>query len=171
MIQLENKKLVEILKMRDVEIKNVQKIMKELHMVEIKIKRLEEKEKVITGKTVPPKELTDRGEKLIGQMKELDAEIVKITEEITKMKLDAVPKDIKEAHEALMKEREQLERDRNKVALKIQKYRDKYIPLIRKEVKPLLKDYEDIETVRLKGDSVVIPVIDRLEEFKRHFRR
>jgi hypothetical protein len=71
-----------------------------------------------------------------------------------------------------MTEREKLERERNKIALKVQKIKDKIIPLIRKEVKPLLKDpFDDIETAQIKEDKVVVDTFNHIEEFKKKFKQ
>jgi hypothetical protein len=171
MITLDNPKLYSLLEQREVEFKNINKVLKELNILEIKIKRLEEKEKMITSKTIPPKELIEKGDTLVKQITDMNKEVVKIADQIEEFKLNAIPKEIKEQHQQLMKEREEKERERNIIALKVQKFRDKYIPLIRKEVKPMLKEFEDIESAQIKNGKILIPVFDRLEEFKRKFRR
>ena len=89
---------------------------------------------------------------------------------IEQQKLDAIPKDIKTAHQALMKEREELERERNKIALKVQKIKDRVVPLIQKEVKPLLKEYEDIDTAKTKDGKVTINTFNHLNDWIRAFK-
>jgi hypothetical protein len=69
-----------------------------------------------------------------------------------------------------MKKREELERDRNKIALKIQKFKDKLIPMLKKEIKPHLKEFEDTQTVELKDGKVVVETFDYLEDYKARFR-
>ncbi len=89
---------------------------------------------------------------------------------IEKQKLDAIPEDMKLAHKAKMKEREVLERERNKIALKVQKIKDRVVPLIQKEVKPLLKEYDDIETAKTKNGKVIINTFNHLDDWKRMFK-
>jgi hypothetical protein len=171
MITLENKKLHDYIVLKDNLVSDGRKIQGNLNRIEDKIKKYEEKEKAITAKTVPPQELIERGDALVKKVTELDAELAKIVKEINDFKLAAIPSDIKEEHQALLKEREALERDRNKVALKVQKIKDKVVPLIQKEVKPLLKDpYDDIETAKTKDGKVIISTYNRLEDWKKTFR-
>ena len=61
MITLENKKLHDLIADKDELVNSGRAISKELDIVEVKITRFEEKEKRITEKVVPPKNLTDRG--------------------------------------------------------------------------------------------------------------
>ena len=171
MITLENKKLHDYILLKDNLVSDGRKIQGNLNRIEDKIKKYEEKEKAITGKTVPPQELIERGDALVKKVTELDAELAKIVKEINDFKLAAIPVVIKEEHQALLKEREALERDRNKVALKVQKIKDRLMPIVQKEVKPLLKDkYDDIETARAVGGKVIISTYNRLEEWKKTFR-
>lgn len=70
---------------------------------------------------------------------------------------------------ALTVEIEKLEKDRAKIGMQIQKRKDKIIPLVEKEVKPKLGEYEDIETVTLEKGEIVVKVFNHLEEFKKAF--
>jgi hypothetical protein len=79
---------------------------------------------------------------------------------------------MKDEHMQLFKDKEKLERDRNKIALKVQKIKDKVIPIIQKEVKPLLlQEYDDIETAKVKDGVVVINTFNHLEDWKAAFKR
>ena len=170
MLSIENKKLHDWIVQKD-ELVNVgRKLSGKLDSIEIKIKRFETLEKRITSK-VELKELKEEGEIIIQQMEVLNNKLTEIGNKISAEKLAAIPLKMKEDHEALMKERATLEQERNKVALKVQKIKDRIIPLVQKEVKPLLGEYEDIETAKTKDGKVVINTFDRLEEFKRQFKR
>ncbi len=172
MITIENKRLHDLIVDKDLHVTQGRGISKEIENLEIKIKRIENKEKKITGSVVPPKELTDKGDELLKVLNKIDKELTEIAEGIEKAKLDAIPKEMKDEHMDLLKLRENLERDRNKVALKVQKIKDKCIPIIQKEVKPLLNDkYDDIETAKTKDGKVLITTFNHLEEFKRKFNR
>ncbi len=79
---------------------------------------------------------------------------------------------MKNDHLEVLKQKEKLERERNKVALKVQKIKDKVVPIIQKEVRPLLKDeYDDIETAKLKDGKIVIETFNHIEDFKKKFRK
>ena len=70
----------------------------------------------------------------------------------------------------LTKQINDLESERNKIGLKIQKVKDKIIPAIEKAVKPLLEnDFEDIESVKIENDKISVNIFDHAEEFKKTF--
>lgn len=166
---LNNKKLVTFLEQKDTLVEEGRKISKRIEKVERKIQSCEDKEKVITGK-VQPVELGEKAEALKAQINELVKEFEKVASDIQKEKLNAIPKKLEEEHLALMKEKEQLERDRNKIALKVQKIKDRVIPIIKKEVAPLLDEYEDIETATIVDGKVEVKTYSRLEEWKSKFK-
>lgn len=71
---------------------------------------------------------------------------------------------------ALTTDIEKLEKERAKIGMQIQKRKDKIIPLVEKAVKPLLGEYEDIETVTINKDGEVeVKVFNHMEEFKKAY--
>ena len=146
-------------------------ISREIDSIEIKIKRFENREKAITAKIIPPKELTDRGNELVKEVTKLNTELTKIANQINDSKLAGIPEDMKTEHMQLLKDREKLERDRNKIALKVQKIKDKIIPIVQKEVKPLLGEYDDIETAKAKDGIVVVETFNHLNDFMSKFKK
>lgn len=170
MITLQNKRVHDYIVQKDLAVNEGRKISAKIETLDAKISNYEEKEKKITSKVVAPKELTEKGDLMVQQIVKLNADIEKIIKEISDFKLLSVPKEIKEAHLALMAEREKLERDRNKIALKVQKIKDRIIPIIQREVKPLLNQYDDIETAKAKDGKVVITTFNHLEEWCKAFK-
>jgi DNA repair ATPase RecN len=171
MIEIENQKLHDLIALKDSLVNDGRKISKEIEKIEIKIKRFEEKEKRITAQITPPEELVDQGDALVQRITELHTELTKIADSINQSKLDGIPQEMIEKHKQLLKDKENLERDRNKVALKVQKIKDKCIPLIQREVKPLLGEYDDIETAKVKDGKVMVSTFNHLEDFKSKFSR
>ncbi len=171
MITLENKRLHDLIIQKDEIVERGRKISRAIDAMEMRAKEFETKEKAITAKVVPPKELTDKGDALAKEVEKMGAELTKLADQINQSKLDAIPKEMKDEHLQLLKDKEKLERDRNKVALKVQKIKDKCIPIIQKEVKPLLGEYDDIETAKTKEGKVVIATFNHLDDFKKKFRR
>ncbi len=148
------------------------KISRDIEDIDIRIHRFEQKEKRITAKIVPPKELTDRGDDVAQQIASLSDELDKIAKQINDSKLAAIPQDMKEGHMALLKQKEEMERGRNKIALKVQKIKDKVVPLVQKHVKPLLETkFDDIETAKVRDGKVEITTFNYLEDFKKTFNR
>ena len=150
-------------------VKGGRKISSELETVDFKIKKFQDKEKVITGKT-EPKDLMTKGEIIRLELERAMENFNKIAAEIQEAKLQAIPADMKADHLALMKKRDELETERNKVALKIQKIKDKLIPILKKEIKPFLKEYDDTESVEIKNGKIMVETFNYLENFKKQFK-
>lgn len=170
MINIENPKLLALLMEKNDLVTSGRKISSQMETIEFKIKKFQDKEKIITAK-IDPKELREKAEALQDaiqkQMKEFDV----LAREIQDIKLAGVPAQMKADHLALMKEREQMERDRNKIALKVQKLKDKAVPIIKKEVKPHLQEYDDIETAEIKDGKIVVKTFNHLEQFRANFKK
>lgn len=145
------------------------KITDELERIENKITACEVKEKKLTEKC-QPKELGERAEALKEQINALIKEFETVAGDITKEKLAAIPKDLEATHRELMKLREEKERERNKIALKIQKIKDRIVPIIQKVVAPTLQEFEDIQTADVKNGVVEVKTYSRLEEWKNAYR-
>ncbi len=171
MIELTNKKLHDHIVAKDELVNEGRKISRDIEALEIRIKRFEEKEKKITSKVVPPKELTDEGDVTARELERLGNHLNELAAKINKFKLDAIPEDLKFDHMKLLKQKEELERERNKIALKVQKIKDKVIPIIQKELKPLLKEFEDIEAAKTKDGKVIVTTFNRVEDFKKRLAR
>lgn len=170
MLKLDHKKIHDFIVTKDALVNDGRKISQKIDDADKKIAEFEVKERAITSK-VEVKDLEAKGNALNDECQKKFEELQKIVKEIETTRLAAIPKDMKDAHVALMKEREELERDRNKIFLKVQKIKDKLVPLIQKEVKPLLKEYDDIETAKTKDGMVIISTFNHLQEFKNKFRK
>ena len=84
--------------------------------------------------------------------------------------MSAIPEEMKKKHYKLRDDKEKMEKDRNKIALKIQKIKDRVIPKIQKEVLGQLDgEFEDIDRVELKGAKAIAYTFSHLEEFKKRF--
>ncbi len=171
-IILDNKKVHDYIVQKDLLVTEGRKISYEIEKLETKIQGYEKKEMAITGNVKPPPEMVEKGDALTKEINKLGEALTKLSDEITRAKLAAIPKEMEEAHKALMKEKEEKERARNKIALKVQKLKDKLIPIVQKEVIPLLIDpYDDVETAKAKDGKVVITTFNHLEEWKKKFPR
>lgn len=172
MIELNNPRIVKLIKDKDAFVTEGRNITRDMEKLDVKIRTYEAREKILTARVKAPQDLVDKGEKLTeivnSSMKELEA----LGKQIEEIKLAAIPADMKNEHLQLLKNKEKLERDRNKVALKIQKIKDKVVPIIQKEMKPLMEtEFDDIETATVKGDKLVIKTFNHLEDFKSKFRK
>jgi len=171
MIKINNKKLHDYIVTKDDLVTEIRKIAKQMDLNAEKIHEYEEKEKKITGAVKPDKELVKKGDAIAEEFNRNLVELEAIGKEIESKKMEAIPIDIINDHKALLAENEKLDRDKTKLALKVQKVKDRIIPLIHKEVKPLLEEYEDIESAKAKDGEVVFETFNYLEDFKKRFHR
>ena len=67
-------------------------------------------------------------------------------------------------------QKQELETERNKIALSAQKFNDLIIPLSRDLIKPSLQDeYEDNDTIMIKDGEIVASIFSHLNDFKIQF--
>jgi predicted nucleic acid-binding Zn-ribbon protein len=169
MIELTNERLYKLIETKDELVKSGRKLSSELETIEFKIKKFQDKEKVITGKT-EPKDLMTKGEIIRLELERAMKSFDEIAAQIQEAKLQAIPAQMKADHLALMKKREELETERNKIALKIQKIKDKLVPILKKEITPHLQEFDDTESVELKNGKIIVKTFNYLEDFKKQFR-
>jgi seryl-tRNA synthetase len=78
------------------------------------------------------------------------------------------PQELRDQYETLKKQKDDKESDLNKLGHKVQKVKDKIIPLVQKLGKPHLEDeWEDFNTTKLDEDGTpILEIYSRLEEWK-----
>ena len=64
---------------------------------------------------------------------------------------------------------EDLQTERNKIGLKVQKIKDDTVLPFAREVKKTLGKYEDLETLQLVNGKIVVNIFDYLERYKEEF--
>jgi hypothetical protein len=172
MIEFKHTKLAKYILDKNVLLMEGKKIVEDMEKVQKRIDVLEKREKIITAKVKPSAEIEARGQSLVNEINAKTKELEKLGQEIEKQKLSAIPEDIEKEHKALLKEREEKEREIVKLGHKIEKIKSRMIPIIQKEVKPLLKtEFDDINTAEVDGDMVKITTFNHLEDFKKRFNR
>lgn len=171
MIKIQNRKLHDLIVSKDDLVTEGRKITGQMEDLEKKVRSCEDKEKKITAKIEPDAELKTEGDALVEVFNNALKRLEEIGKAIEQKKIDAIPKELIAEHKGYLKQIESLERDRNKIALKVQKIKDRIIPLIQKDVKPMLEQYDDIETAKAKDGVVIIETFNHLEDWKRKFNR
>lgn len=170
-IKIENKKLFNLLTEkgdlintgREISDK-VESYEKEMEELDLKVQEAEKKVD-ITDLTDKEKEISDRVQKCIDDMNA-------VKQEIYKRMSEQVDHSLHEAYEEVKKKKEQAEEIRNKIAIKIQKYNDKIIPLSRTLMKPFIEDeYEDYETIKIEDGKIVATIFSHLDDFKNNFKK
>lgn len=83
-----------------------------------------------------------------------------------------VPPELYVNYETLEKNKAVMEEERNKIAIKAQKYNDKIIPIAREMMKPFLEDqYEDYDSLYVENGEIVATIFSHLNDFKTKFKK
>ena len=95
-----------------------------------------------------------------------------IKQEIYDRMIKEVPPELHTKYDELRKKKEELETERNKIALKAQKYNDKIIPLGKELMKPFIEDqYDDYDTLQLVGEEIEATIFNHLVDWKSNFKK
>jgi len=140
----------------------IEKLEKEMTEIE---KQLIEEEKKVDLKEFKKREkaITKRMDKCVKDINDIKKEIY------AKVKA-GTPQEIRDKYDAVKKQKEEKETERNIIALNAQKYNDKIIPLGRELMKPLLQDeFEDYDTIMIENGEVVCSIFSHLNDFKIRF--
>lgn len=140
----------------------IEKLEKEMDAID---KELQEEEKKVDLKEFFKKEkaITKRMEKCI-------ADINAVKEAIyAKIKAET-PQEIRDRYEETKKQKEDKEEERNKIALKAQKFTDLIVPMTRELMKPYLtEEGDDYDSVGIKDGQVVSTIFNHFDDFRKDF--
>jgi len=143
----------------------------EIEKLEIEMADIE-KQLMVEEKKVDLKAFAKKEKEITKRMEQCIKDINKIKKEIYAKVKKETPQELRDKYEGVQKTKEKLETERNKVALKAQKYNDKIIPLSRELMKPFLTDeFEDYESIRVEKDEVIATIFSHLEEWKINFNK
>lgn len=160
-LMLKKKELVE--KGRGVS-EEIETLEKEMEEIDTKLKE-EEKKVNIDDFIEKEKAISIKVDEAIKEMNEIKKEIY------ARMKAE-IPPELGIKYDELEKAKEEKETERNKIALKAQKFNDKIIPLSREMLKPFLEDvYEDYDSLYLEDDEIVATIFSHLNDFKINFKK
>lgn len=169
-LKIDNPKVAGMIGEKDDLVKIGISISKEIEKIEKQIEVQNDKERKYTEKVTPEiQAIIDLGDAAEKELQERMNNLEKLGNDIMKMKLALIPKDVMEKHYALRAEKEGKERERNKIGLKVQKFKDRLVPMIRKILVDVLDEYEDTETVQVKNGKLEIVIFSHLEEWKQKF--
>lgn len=163
---------------------NLKKLLEEkgkfIRMGIAKSKEMEEAEKEMEeiDKKIQEFEATVNIDDLHEKEKEVTADvedaIVKmdvIKREIYERMKKNTPQELYTHYDELVKLKEKAESDRNKLAIKAQKYNERMIPLSKQIMSPYLEnEYDDFNTIKLEDGVVVAEVFNHLDEWKTNFK-
>jgi UDP-N-acetylglucosamine 2-epimerase len=170
-ITLTDEKLKKLLKEKSALIHTGRAKSEEITKVEEQMDALD-KELQVEEKKVDLKDFHKREKAITKRMEKCIKDIEAVKNEIyAKIKAET-PQEMRDKYEELTKQKDALETERNKIALKAQKYTDLIIPLARKLMTPYLEnEYDDYETLKLENDEIVCSIFNHLEEWKENFNK
>jgi len=170
-IKIENEKLKKLLFEKGAIITIGRTKSEELEVIEKEMAELEEKIKGIEQK-VKIEDLQDKSQVVTDKINKCVAEMDKLKQEHYDRMKKEVPEELGIRYDELKTKKEELETERNKKALKAQKYNDKIIPLGKKLMKPYISDiYDDYDTMELKDGEIFCSIFNHLEDFKNNFKK
>lgn len=174
-IKINDRKIEDLLREKNDLVEEGRSVSRMLEGLDKLIQKNLDKQRAITSQ-IEPEDIKKRGEEAVKIYNEAVLNLDKVTNEMTQAKLAGLPDDVRNEYNDLQKRKEGMEKQRNKIALKVQKIKDRVVPAIQKKVVPLLKDFEDIDTAELiKGNIVVethnllTPKIEALEKWKTEY--
>ena len=170
-VQIENNELKDLL-LKKAELINkgrgvseeIEKL--EVEMEEINKKLMEEEAKVDIS------DLNEKQKAIGAKVDEAIKEMQAVKEEIFARMKAQVPPELGEKYDELKKIKEDKEEQRNKIALKAQKFNDKIIPMGKSMMKPFLEDqYEDYDSLSIENGEIVATIFSHLNDFKTNFKK
>ncbi len=78
---------------------------------------------------------------------------------------------IQDEMEAMKKEFQAKIDAQNKIATKINKIKDKIVPLLTKEMEGTLQEFEDTREAEIRDGVIIVTIGNHLEEFKERFHK
>ena len=137
-------------------------------------KEMEEADKLVQAEEakVDIADLNEKAKAIGAKVDEAIKEMQAVKQEIFDRMMAQTPPELRTKYDELRKKKEELETERNKIALKAQKYNDKIIPLGKEMMKPFLEDqYDDFETLQLEDGEIVATIFNHLVDWKVNFKK
>lgn len=170
-ITIENKKLAELITKKGELVTKGREVTDQIEKLEIEMEVINQ-ELIAEEKKVDIQDLLDKEKVITAKVDEAIKEMHAVNKEIKDRMLSQVPPELHTQYDELLKVKEEKEGERNKIALKAQKYNDKIIPMARLMIKPFLQDqYEDYDSLQLEDGEVVATIFSHLNDFKTNFKR
>lgn len=138
----------------------------EQEMLGLDIKIQEEEKKVNIS------DLNDKQKAISAKVDEAIKEMEEVKKEIFDRMTKQTNPEFRTQYEEFRKRLEVLETERNKIALKAQKYNDKIMPMGRELIKPFLVDtYDDYDSLFIENEEITATIFNHLVDFKINFKK
>jgi hypothetical protein len=167
-ITIGDKKVRDYLTAKDECVIEGRKLSAKIEIIDLKLEKNKDKQRKYTAECTP-KTLIAEGNVLSRRIEKDLTHLEEIQREVHKLKVQNIPEAVGTEYEDLKKQKEDLEIERNKAAIKTQKLKDRLVPIVKRHIRPQLGEFEDMETVELNGDVIEVKVFDHVEDFKTKF--
>lgn len=168
-IELNDEKLKTLLEKKGELITKGRAISEKIEYIEKKMKEIDDK-LVEAEKEIDISDIDANAQDITDRFNALKAEMDAVNKAVRERLSEKVPQELKTQYDVLKKELDELETDRNKIAIKAQKYNDKIIPTVRGLMKPhIVDEFDDYGAVKIENNKIIGEVINHLEEFKTNF--
>lgn len=166
---LEDAKLEKLLKEKSDMILEGRKVSEDIDEKEREMDEID-KEVQEVEKKVDIADLRGEADALTARFNALTSEMSEVNNKIRERLHQIVPQELKDKYDNKKKEKEALESKRNKIALRVQKWNDKIIPLARKVMATFIQnEYEDYDSLRIENGKVVGTIFNHFEDWKKIF--
>lgn len=170
-VELNNDKLKELLESKGALITQGRSISDEIDNIEAQMKAVDD-ELVEAEKLVDITDLNADAEYITKEFNILKDQMDELNKKVRERLSSQVPKELTEKYDVMKKMKDDLETERNKIAIKAQKYNDKLIPLTRKLLKPFLEnEFDDFGSVTVEDGIIKGVIFNHVEDFKDAYRK
>lgn len=168
-IVLEDAKLKKLLTEKSNMILDGRKISEDIDAVQAEMDAIDKEVQTVEA-TLVAEDLKERANGITAEFNAVMAKMDELKKEHRERLGTIVPQELKDKYDAKKTEKDSLETQRNKIALKAQKWNDKIIPIARRIMsKHIENEFEDYDTLRLENGEVVATLFSHLEDFKREY--
>lgn len=169
-VKLEDSKLKNLLEKKAEMIMQGREISQEIEEIEKEMSQTDKEIQKIE-QTVDVSDLKKMAESITKEFNTITKRMEELNVEIRRRALKKVPHTLIDKYKELEEVKSKKEKERNKLALKAQKFKDLIIPLARRNMQPHLQDeFDDYYGLVLENDEVVGTIFNHKLDFEQGFR-
>lgn len=171
-VQLDSPKLKDLIVQKNDWVLAGRKVSGEIDLI-VEAQKSTEKKLMVEEAKVDIKDLQTKGDNLLTQIDALMKDLQATKQEIFDRMKIYTSQSIRDEYETLEKQKKAKENELYKIGHKVQKVKDKILPLVQKIAQPYLEDeFEDFSTTRLdKKGNPVLEIFNHKEDWISNFRK
>lgn len=166
-IIIDNPRLTQILEEKNDMVMEGREKSIEIEEYDVKLAELD-KQMVAIEQTVDISDLDEQAKVVTEKTNAILAEMKEIEQARFNRCDAAIPQELKDEYKQLGKIKEEKENERNKIGLKVQKWKDKIIKMTQNTAKDYLKEeFEDFNDIRMENGELILEIFSHLEDYKK----